>query len=63
MERKTYKVLSEVQIMGTVYPAGELIDLTDDEAETPLADGLIELFDGTPLPAGTKSEARPADEE
>jgi hypothetical protein len=42
-ERQTYRVLSEVKILDTVYPVGELVDLTEEQAAPLLAATQIEL--------------------
>ena len=44
-ERTAYRVLSEIQLLDTVYPAGELVELTEEQAKA-LPPEAIELHAG-----------------
>ncbi len=62
MERKTYRVLSEIQVLDTMYPAGELVDLADEQATPLLAAGSVALHEGNqePFELNNPSKAYPA---
>jgi hypothetical protein len=61
-ERQTYRVLSDIQILDTIYPAGELVDLTDADAAAYLTAGQIALHAGNtePFTLNEPSKAYPA---
>jgi len=62
MDRKTYRVLSEIQLLDSMYPAGELVDLTDEQAAPLLAAGSVALHEGNqePFELNNPSKVYPA---
>jgi hypothetical protein len=56
-DRQTYKVLSEVSLLDTVYQKDALVDLTAEQAAAPLAAGQVELK--APAPEAPAAPATP----